>query len=53
MAVEDLTPAELHAIAQRIKDSVARYRKARGEPDPAPVNPDNPPEIKGVPAPSE
>jgi hypothetical protein len=47
-AVEDLTQEELHAVAERIKKSVATYRKLRGDETPADPDPQHPSEGEGV-----
>ena len=38
--LEDLTEEDYRAIAKRLKDNLARHRKARGEPPSPNDNPD-------------
>jgi hypothetical protein len=42
--LEDLTEEDYRDIARRLKDNLARYRKARGVAPPNPANPDDRPD---------
>ena len=46
--IESLTQEELDEWIAKLRDTLARYRKARGEPDP-----DDSPEVPGIPSESQ